>query len=130
MDRPIFSQIPLKPITSNTGQGTKKQTNQIQTSFTQQFNQALANESNHLIISKHASERLQQRGIHIDSNQWGKISAKVAEAKDKGVTESLVIVKNAALVVSAKNETVITAMNLQEASEQIFTNINGAIIVN
>ncbi|MGE8204077.1 TIGR02530 family flagellar biosynthesis protein [Heyndrickxia sp. NPDC080065] len=130
MDRPMFSQIPLQPITSRTVQGPNKQTKQIQTSFTKAFNQALANESNHLTISKHASERLRQRGIHIDSNQWGKISAKVAEAKDKGVTESLVIVKNAALVVSAKNETVITAMNLQEASEQIFTNINGAIIVN
>ncbi|WP_390883495.1 hypothetical protein [Heyndrickxia oleronia] len=55
---------------------------------------------------------------------------KVSEAKRKGVNESLVIVNNAALIVSAKNETVITAMNLQEASNQIFTNINGAIIVN
>ena len=51
-------------------------------------------------------------------------------SKKKGVNESLVIVNNAALIVSAKNETVITAMNLQEASNQIFTNINGAIIVN
>ena len=46
-----------------------------------------------------------------------------------GVTDSLVLTKEAALVVSAKNNTVITAMGRDEASSQIFTNINGTILI-
>lgn len=130
MDRPIYRQVPLQPITSKPNVQVPKQLNTAQTPFSQHFNQALSHETSQLTISKHASERIEQRGIQINANQWDKIGLKVSEAKRKGVNESLVIVNNAALIVSAKNETVITAMNLQEASNQIFTKINGAIIVN
>lgn len=130
MDRPIYRQVPLQPITSKPNVQVPKQLKTVQTPFSQHFNQALSHETSQLTISKHASERIEQRGIQINASQWDKIGLKVSEAKRKGVNESLVIVNNAALIVSAKNETVITAMNLQEASNQIFTNINGAIIVN
>ena len=83
-----------------------------------------------LNISKHANERLQQRGIVIDDAKWKTIEEKVNQAKKMGVKESLVLLSDAALIVSAKNNTVITAMNRQEATEQIFTNINGTIILN
>ncbi|MDY0405880.1 TIGR02530 family flagellar biosynthesis protein [Virgibacillus sp. 179-BFC.A HS] len=83
-----------------------------------------------LKISKHAQTRLQERNIQIDEQQWQKISEKISEAKEKGITDSLVITDNAALVVSAKNHTVVTAMPIQEANSHIFTNINGTIIVN
>jgi len=83
-----------------------------------------------LNISKHANERLQQRGIVIDEIKWQQIEAKVNQAKKLGVKESLVLLNDAALIVSAKNNTVITAMDRQEATEQIFTNINGTIVMN
>ena len=70
-----------------------------------------------------------QRNIDIDSVTWSKIESKIQQAKKMGVTESLVLTDNSALVVSAKNNTVITAMNRQEASAQIFTNINGTILI-
>ena len=57
------------------------------------------------------------------------IGEKVKEAKTMGVKESLVLVDDAALIVSAKNNTVITAMNRAEATAQIFTNINGTILM-
>ncbi|WP_335870720.1 TIGR02530 family flagellar biosynthesis protein [Bacillus sp. 2205SS5-2] len=83
-----------------------------------------------LTLSKHANQRLERRDIQISSSEWKDIEDKVALAKSKGVNESLVILQNAALVVSAKNETVITAMSRQEATAQIFTNIDGAIVLN
>lgn len=82
-----------------------------------------------LKVSKHAEKRLNDRNIKIDQTLWTKIEQKVNEAKGKGVSDSLVITDQAALIVSAKNNTVITAMNRQEASSQIFTNINGTIII-
>ncbi|MCT2534527.1 flagellar protein [Aquibacillus koreensis] len=82
-----------------------------------------------LKISKHAKERLAQRNITIEDTQWEKISEKVAEAKQKGISDSLVVLSNAALLVSAKNNTVVTAMDRSEATSRIFTNINGTILL-
>ena len=70
-----------------------------------------------------------RRNIEISSEKWNQIGAKLDEARQKGVKESLVILDNAALIVSAQNKTVITAMDRNEAESQIFTNINGAIIL-
>ncbi|MBM7571826.1 TIGR02530 family flagellar biosynthesis protein [Aquibacillus albus] len=80
-------------------------------------------------LSKHAKERLTQRNIQLDASQWEKISQKIEEAKQKGVTDSLVLTNSAALLVSTKNNVVVTAMDLKEASSKIFTNINGTIVI-
>ncbi|HLR40970.1 MAG TPA: TIGR02530 family flagellar biosynthesis protein [Virgibacillus sp.] len=82
-----------------------------------------------LKISKHAKHRLQERNIHIDEKQWKIIGEKVSEAKQKGVTDSLVVMDQSALLVSTKNNTVVTAMNREEATSKIFTNINGTILI-
>lgn len=82
-----------------------------------------------LTISKHAAQRLNERGIHLNEKEWSLIGQKLSEAKSKGVTDSLVLLKDAALVASAKNHTIITAMNREEANSHLFTNINGAILM-
>lgn len=82
-----------------------------------------------LRLSKHAEKRLNERNIKIDQELWNKIEQKVNEAKGKGVSDSLVVTDQAALIVSAKNNTVITAMDRDEANAQIFTNINGTILI-
>lgn len=81
-------------------------------------------------ISHHAQQRLKERNIHIDNNQWEAIGHKMNEAKQKGVTDSLVVLDHAALLVSTKNHTVVTAMNREEATTRVFTNINGTILIN
>lgn len=82
-----------------------------------------------LKISKHASERLNERNININESQWKLIENKMKEAKQKGITDSLVLMNEAALLVSTKNNTVVTAMNMDEATNKIFTNINGTILI-
>lgn len=98
------------------------------TSFKTMLDHAI-DDNKELKISKHAEKRMLDRGIHVSNQLWERIHSKVLEAKGKGITDSLVITKDAAFVVSAKNETVITAMDLKEAKSQIFTNINGAILI-
>lgn len=83
-----------------------------------------------LKVSKHAEERLSARNIIIDQSQWQRISQKIDEAKHKGITDSLIVMDNAALVVSTKNNTVVTAMDRTEAGSKVFTNINGTILMN
>lgn len=98
-------------------------------SFKQQFQHSVNTTNDKLLVSKHAQIRMNQRNINIDSTTWSKIEAKLQQAKKMGVTESLVLTDQAALVVSAKNNMVITAMDRKEASAQIFTNINGTILI-
>ncbi|MFC5712142.1 TIGR02530 family flagellar biosynthesis protein [Thalassorhabdus alkalitolerans] len=103
--------------------------NKIETSYFQKlFTEELAGPTS-LKISKHADKRLAAREVTISPEQWKKIDEQIKSAKKKGVNESLVLTDKAALIVSAKNETVITAMNRQEANGQIFTNINGTIVL-
>lgn len=100
---------------------SKKTTNQS-------FADVLA-KTEQLKVSKHASDRMMQRQIKISDAEWQKIDEKLILAKQKGLNDSLFLTENAALIVNVKNSTVVTVMNRQEASEQIFTNINGAIII-
>ncbi|MFE1244502.1 TIGR02530 family flagellar biosynthesis protein [Fictibacillus sp. NPDC058756] len=82
-----------------------------------------------LTISKHAKKRLEDRNIKITDASWNKIGEKVKEAGRKGVKDSLVILRDVTLVVNAPNQTVITALGRNESASQIFTNINGAIVI-
>jgi flagellar operon protein len=83
-----------------------------------------------LKISKHAEKRLIDRDIKLSRDTWVEIGQKIKEAKQKGIKDSLVLTNEACFVISAENGTVITAMHREEAASQVFTNINGAIIVN
>ena len=51
------------------------------------------------------------------------------KAGEKGIKESLVIVDQLAFIVNVPNNTVVTAMNQQDAAENVFTNIDGAVII-
>ncbi|SHF51678.1 TIGR02530 family flagellar biosynthesis protein [Ornithinibacillus halophilus] len=86
-------------------------------------------EQQQLKVSKHANDRLNERNIQINDEQWKIITEKVSEARTKGITDSLVVTSNAALLVSAKNNVVVTAMDRTEAKSKIFTNINGTILI-
>ncbi|MHA6251291.1 TIGR02530 family flagellar biosynthesis protein [Oceanobacillus sp. CAU 1775] len=100
-----------------------------QTQPTTSFEEVLKAESN-LKISKHASDRIKERNIEITDKLWQTIGERVQEAKQKGVTDSLVVLNDAALLVSAKNNTVVTAMDRTESLSKTFTNINGTILIN
>lgn len=127
MDKASFRPIQSLPVSRNPQKPVK--TNQLtQTPFSLQLQSAIQTKSK-LTISKHASDRLEQRGIEISQERWSRIEEKVKQARAKGVNDSLVLLSDAALIVSAKNNTVITAMGRQEAAEQIFTNINGTIVM-
>src|SRR5690625_5719924 len=68
----------------------------------QSFNEILTNLTE-LKVSKHAEERMKQRNIKFDQNQWRQISEKVFEAKAKGVTDALVVVDDTTLIRSEEH---------------------------
>ena len=50
-------------------------------------------------------------------------------ARDKGLQDALILMEGSAFIVSAKNSTVITAMNSQELKNKVITNIDGTVIL-
>jgi flagellar operon protein len=82
-----------------------------------------------LKFSAHASQRLKDRKIAMDPITMAKVSEAVDKAEAKGIEDTLVLTQDAALIVSVKNRTVITAMDKNSLSGNVFTNIDGAVIV-
>lgn len=79
-------------------------------------------------FSKHAALRLDNRNIELSSEQLSRLNEGAQKANAKGINESLVLVDELAFIVNIKNNTVITAMDQNEAKENVFTNIDGAVI--
>jgi flagellar operon protein len=82
-----------------------------------------------LKFSAHATQRLNERKIQLDQAMMGKVNDAVDKAAAKGVEDTLVLTPDAALIVSVKNRTVITAMDRGSLTGNVFTNIDGAVIV-
>jgi flagellar operon protein len=82
-----------------------------------------------LKLSAHAEKRLRERNITLNEADMEKISRAVDLAAGKGVKNSLVIYHDLALVTSVQNRTVVTALDRHSESGRVFTNIDGAIIV-
>lgn len=80
-------------------------------------------------FSRHAAGRLADRNIELTSGQMERLNAGAQKAQAKGIRESLVIVDQLAFIVNIPNSTVVTAMNQDDAAENIFTNIDGAVII-
>jgi flagellar operon protein len=93
------------------------------------FGQILDQELAGVKFSQHAKERLQTRNIALGSNELTKLSLALDKAAAKGARESLVLMDNVALVVSVKNRTVITAVDGAGLKNNVFTNIDSAVIV-
>lgn len=90
------------------------------------FNAILADR---LKLSGHAQTRLESRDIQLDAQAWERVMQGVDKAAAKGAKESLVMVDDVALIVSVKNRTVITAVEQSQLKENVFTNIDSAVIV-
>ena len=84
--------------------------------------------TNELKFSKHASARLDSRNIELSPNQIERLLEGTSKAENKGINDSLVLVDDLAFIVNVPNRTVITAINQQESNNNIFTNIDGAVI--
>lgn len=80
-------------------------------------------------FSKHAMERIQSRGVEMSPQVVESLNQAVTKAREKGCKDIAVIGQANAFIVSVQNNTVITTMNALEMRENIFTNIDSAVIL-
>lgn len=80
-------------------------------------------------FSSHAQQRMRTRSISFSPQEMEQIQSAVSKAAAKGARESLLLINNKALVVSVPNRTVITAVDEASLKENVFTNIDSAVIL-
>lgn len=82
-----------------------------------------------LTFSQHALTRLAERGIKLAEADMQRLEGAVQKAAAKGAKESLILMDNVAYVVSVVNQKVITAVDQMSLKENVFTNIDSAILL-
>jgi len=82
-----------------------------------------------LSFSAHAKRRLYSRNIELSQEDLTDLTNAVRKAESKGSKESLILMGDNGFIVSVKNKKVITAVNKNELKENVFTNIDSAVIV-
>jgi len=81
-----------------------------------------------LQFSRHALNRMESRGIRFSGEEMSRIEDAVQAVQSKGGRDSLVLLGENALVVSVKNNTVVTVVDKDSLKGNIFTNIDSAVI--
>ncbi|MBU3214256.1 flagellar biosynthesis protein [Clostridium estertheticum] len=80
-------------------------------------------------ISSHAAQRLDSRNINLDDADRKKINEGINMADSKGSKQSLILYKDMALITSIKNRTVITAMDKNQSTGNVITNIDSVVMI-
>lgn len=96
-----------------------------------QFSELLQKEADKtsLHFSKHAVQRVQERGIQMTDSLLGDLNQAVQKARDKGARDVVVIGQSGAFIVNIPNNVVVTTMSGTEMKENIFTNIDSAVLM-
>lgn len=80
-------------------------------------------------FSKHAMNRLEERDIKLSTDEITKISNAVNQAEGKGIRDALILMGDKAFIANVKSRTIVTAAADQNLKDNVFTNIDGAVII-
>ena len=116
MSLPVTTGIPTE--------APKVQPQGVQTQPNVSFRQVLEQtaQKQELSFSKHATQRVAQRGIELSETGMERLNEGLQIVRDKGMDGS-------AFIVNAKNGMVITALNSGELKGRVITNIDGTVIL-
>ena len=89
--------------------------------------QEISGQQNGLQFSGHAIKRLEERSISMDEAGVRRLESAVNLAEKKGSKDSLILDGDRAYVVNVPNRTVVTALDMMELRERVFTNIDSTV---
>lgn len=108
-------------------QRTRQQRTRQQAQRAQQ--QAQAQPAGHdVVFSRHAQQRLQKRDIHLVPAQSQRLEQAIHSAADRGAQQSLVVLDGIAFIVNVRQRTVVTALDVDNRNNTVFTNIDSAVV--
>lgn len=82
-----------------------------------------------ITFSKHAMSRAGERGIEVTPALMSQLAESVEKAQAKGATNILAFDTARAFIINVPHGRVITTMSQREMEENIFTNIDGAVLL-
>lgn len=103
--------------------------NSQQISFEAVLNQQYKEKNQELQLSKHAKERVEERGIDVDTNLMTTLNEAAETARLKGAVNTVMIGQDAAFVVNIPNGIIVTAISAEELKNNVFTNIDSAVLI-
>lgn len=80
-----------------------------------------------LRFSKHAEERLEQRGIQLETPDLERLNGAVDKAASKGSSSAVVLMDDVAFIVSVAPKTVVTVMEVEQMREHVISNIDSFV---
>ena len=135
---PNITSLPGQSGIGQTDRQERKRPDGAPSEFDQVFDKAIGDKNtasdlnqvrSPIKFSSHASQRLKDRKIDLDPATMAKLNEAIDKAEAKGVQDTLVLTKDAALIVNVKNRTVVTAMDKNNLNGNVFTNIDGAVLI-
>lgn len=127
LNRPIITGTPQIGQKPQTGAARKQEA--PETSFQQALQEQMAAQRS-LTFSKHAAQRVNQRGIDIPDSSMARLHEGVRLAAEKGLkNDALILVDQVAFLVNVQNGKVITTMGSEDMRGSVFTNIDGTVII-
>lgn len=113
-------------------QSSKKHNKNYVKANKKSFDEVLENinkDKSEIKFSKHATERLVNRNMNISQDEIKRLEKAFSKAEKKGVKDALILMDNKAFIANINNKTVITTVNKEQLEENVFTNIDGAVII-
>ncbi len=92
------------------------------------FQEIFQKELRDIKFSKHATERLESRNMKLSGADLNSIEKAVNIVEEKGARDSLIFLRDMAFIVNIKNRTIITAIDQENLKQNVFTNIDSAIV--
>ena len=86
-------------------------------------------EPRQVAFSKHAMARARERGIEVRPTLLDRLTDSVERAQAKGATNILALDQSLAFIINVPHGRVITTLSQDEMKENVFTNIDGAVIL-
>lgn len=132
MDQSIIAKRMSSVVTGLGQVGQVQKQQQVPTdpanSFQNVLRQRIAQNSD-LTFSKHAVNRVLERNVDISESSMARLNEGVKKAQEKGLNDTLILVDTTAYIVNAKNGTVITTVSNDDIKGNVFTNIEGTVIM-
>lgn len=98
--------------------------------FNHVLQQAIAQQTTtDIVFSKHAMQRISDRGIDVSPQMLQKVTNAVERAEAKGITDALILGPQAAFIVNIPSKTVITTMGTMDMQDHVITNIDGTVMI-
>ena len=118
-------------VTGNPQTAPVKQTESAGTetrSFADVLSDTLS-QSSSVNFSKHAVKRAMEHNIDLNDESLSRLNEGVRIAGEKNLEEPLILVGSTAFLVNIPNNTVITAVDSGNMKGNVFTNIDGTVII-